>query len=172
MCSKGLEMKILIIQTGGTIDKDYPKKYGGYLFEITEPASKRILERANPGFEFEFVTLFKKDSLDMTLKDRCSILEYVLKAKAAKILITHGTDTMSETAKVLFDGLKGKKKIVVLTGAIRPERFYDSDADFNLGAAIGALNVLEPGVYVAMNGRIFQGDRCMKDRATCMFVDK
>jgi L-asparaginase len=163
-------MRILFIQTGGTIDKDYPRKVGGYLFEISEAAAKRILSRANPGFEYEFVTLMRKDSLDMTLEDRRKIVEYCQNSPAKKILITHGTDTMAETAKLLTNSVRDKA--VVLTGAIRPERFYDSDSDFNLGTALGALNVLDKGVYVAMNGVLFPGDKCMKDRETGKFVER
>ncbi|MDO9575611.1 MAG: asparaginase domain-containing protein, partial [bacterium] len=92
-------MKITFIQTGGTIDKDYPKLAKGYGFEIGEPAVKRILEKVNPNFGFEIISILKKDSLDITDEDREKIYEVCVKADSDKIIITHGTDTMIETAK-------------------------------------------------------------------------
>jgi L-asparaginase len=161
-------MKILFIQTGGTIDKDYPKSTKGYAFEISEPAVKRILEKVNPSFEFEIIPLLQKDSLDITDENRQKIFDTCLSTKDDKIIITHGTDTLIETAKFL-SGIKDKT--IILTGAIKPERFKDSDAEFNIGAAIGAISVIQAGLYIAMNGRIFEYDKVSRDETTGKFVD-
>jgi len=162
-------MKITFIQTGGTIDKDYPKLAKGYGFEIGEPAVKRILEKVNPNFGFEIISILKKDSLDITDEDREKIYEVCVKADSDKIIITHGTDTMIETAKKLSEI---KNKVIILTGAMKPERFSDSNASFNIGTAIGAVNILENGVYIAMNGRIYSWDRCKRDLKTGQFIEK
>jgi L-asparaginase len=161
-------MKITYIQTGGTIDKDYPRLTKGYAFEIGEPAIKRILERVNPNFEYEVVSALKKDSIDITEKDREKIYRLCKKA-GRKIIVTHGTDTMIETAEKLSD-LEGKT--IILTGAMRPEKFSDSDASFNIGVAVGALNVIESGVYIAMNGRVYPWDKCKRNLKTGQFIEK
>lgn len=162
-------MKITFIQTGGTIDKDYPRKTKGYAFEIADPAVSRILQRANPNFEFEVITVLRKDSLEITDAEREEIFQACKKAGGDKIIVTHGTDTMIETAKKLT---AIKNKAIVLTGALLPERFSNSDAHFNVGAAIGAINVLSNGVYVAMNGRIYAWDQCERDMSTGWFIEK
>jgi L-asparaginase len=161
-------MKILFIQTGGTIDKDYPALTEGYLFEITGPAVKRILEKVQPVFDFRILSLLQKDSLDISDKDRSKIRDACIKADENKILITHGTDTIIETAEKL-SGIKNK--LIVLTGAMRPERFSNSDADFNIGVAIGALNMADAGVYIAMNGRVYPADKVKRDLNTGRFVE-
>ena len=161
-------MKILFIQTGGTIDKDYEKGRKAYLFEITDPAVGRIMKRAHPNFKYEVVTLTKKDSLDLTDADRKKIYNYCAKSKEERIVITHGTDTMDKTAKLL-SGLTGKT--IVFTGSSRPERFTDSDADFNLGGAVTAVQTLPHGVYVVMSGRVYPCDR-FKKASDGQFVDK
>jgi len=160
-------MKILFIQTGGTIDKDYPQK-SGYAFEIREPAATRILEKIKPDFEFESVSLMKKDSTDIDDKDREKLFQYCKKSKYENIILTHGTDTMVDTASKL-SAIKDKK--IILTGAFHPERFQNSDADFNIGTAIGAINTAKPGIYIAMNGRVFEWDKCKRDSGN-RFVDK
>lgn len=159
-------MKILFVQAGGTIDKDYPKKNKGYAFEIDEPAALRILARAEVGFEYEVVSLMKKDSLDMTEGDRATIREYCLGSSFEKIVITHGSDTLLATAKAIGQ-LSGKT--IVLTAAFRPERFENSDADFNLGLAIGALNINKEGTFIAINGRLFLPENCHKNETTGQF---
>jgi L-asparaginase len=162
-------MKIAFIQTGGTIDKDYPKATGGYAFEIGEPAVKRILQRINPNFDFEIISILKKDSLDITEDDRKRINDACEKTAAGKIVVTHGTDTMIETAEKL-SSIKGK--VIVLTGAMKPEKFVDSDAAFSLGTAVGAINVLQQGVYIAMNGRIYPWNKVKRNSRTGQFVEK
>jgi L-asparaginase len=148
-------MKITFLQTGGTIDKDYPAgdNNHGYAFEITTPAVRRILEKLDPlECEYEIVECLKKDSLDITDNDRAKIASTCKSIPDECIVITHGTDTIRETAESLAS-LKDAKTIV-LTGAMKPERFKDSDADFNLGLAVGAVSTLENGVYIALNGVI------------------
>lgn len=155
-----------MIQTGGTIDKDYPKTNNGYAFEIDEPAAKRVLENAFPGFEYEVVSLLKKDSQEITQADRIEIKSYIENHSAQKILITHGSDTLIETA-LFLNNLQDKA--IVLTGAFIPERFTNSDAAFNIGVAIGALNLLEEGTFIAMNGMVFPANNVQKNTITGMF---
>ena len=159
-------MKILFIQTGGTIDKDYPKTKA-YAFEIGEPAVKRILNKINPNFSYKILPLVRKDSLDLNNLDRDRILKVCRQAREEKIIITHGTDTMVKTAKVLS---VIKNKTVVITGSLRPEKFADSDAAFNLGLAVAAVQVLHIGVYIAMSGRIVVWNKVRKDLKTGKFV--
>ena len=160
-------MKITFIQTGGTIDKDYPKKIKGYAFEISEPAVGRIIEKLNPSFEYEIISVLKKESLEITDEDRDKIKDMCKKTKNDKIIITHGTDTMLETAKAISEI---KDKTIIITGAMRPERFSNSDAPINIGTAIGAINALENGVYIAMQGIVFRWDKCTRNMITGQFV--
>ena len=161
-------MRITFIQTGGTIDKDYPKTTKGYAFEISEPAVKRILEKLNTSFEYEILSVIKKDSLDIIEEDREKILKACKNAKNEKIIITHGTDTMIETSERLSSI---KDKTIIITGAMRPERFSNSDAPINVGLAIGAINVLKNGVYIAMHGKVLPWDKCKRDVKTGQFVE-
>lgn len=143
-------MKIIFIQTGGTIDKDYPHTTKGWAFEFGEPATKRILEKLDPSFDHEIITAFQKDSLEINDEDRKSLATLISKLDADKIIITHGTDTMIETALLLNRNISDK--VIVLTGAMRPEQFSNSDAPVNVGSAIAAVQLLSPGVYIAMHG--------------------
>ena len=161
-------MTITFIQTGGTIDKDYLGKVGSYNFSIDEPAVKRVLARIDLSFEYEVLSCMKKDSLDMTNEDRIRIKKMCETVKGNRIIITHGTDTMVQTAKVLSP-VKGKT--IVLTGSMLPERFKGSDADFNLGVAVGAVASLGEGVYIAMGGRIFRWDNVEKHKVTGQFIE-
>ncbi|MDD2807090.1 MAG: asparaginase domain-containing protein [Patescibacteria group bacterium] len=161
-------MKITFIQTGGTIDKEYPKTTKGYAFEIGEPAVKRILEKINPVFEYEIIPLLQKDSLDITEKDREKITLACKNNQNDKIVITHGTDTMAETAEKLSEI---KDKTIVITGAMRPEKFYDSDAMFNVGAAIISAANLPRGVYITMNGRVYEWNKVKRDIVTGQFIE-
>lgn len=145
-------MRITFVQTGGTIDKDYPKNKGGYAFEFGEPAVNRILERLNPSFDYKVVTVFQKDSLEITSQDREKLMKLLNDMGDNKIIITHGTDTMIETGKYLYENIKNK--VIVLTGAMRPERFINSDAAINLGCAIATVNLCDRGVFIAMHGII------------------
>ena len=161
-------MRIVFIQTGGTIDKDYPRTRKGYAFEIREPAVERILQKAHPNFDYTIIPLLTKDSQDITKQDRERIRETCESADSDKIVITHGTDTMLETAKKLS---KVRNKVIVLTSAMRPEKFVDSDASFNVGTAIGAINILTKGVYIAMNGRIYPWNKVKRNEKTGQFVE-
>jgi len=162
-------MQLLFIQTGGTIDKDYPKTVKGYGFEITEAAVKRIVERIKIDYDFEIITFIQKDSQDITNNDRLKLTQLCEKTQYDKIIITHGTDTIIETAKQL-SVIKNKK--IILTGAFTPEKFKDSDADFNVGCAIGAIEYVPLGVYVAMNGKVFKHNEVKRNLKTGQFVRK
>lgn len=161
-------MKILFIQTGGTIDKDNPRIKKSYQFVIADPASERILQSIQPNFQYSILKLLKKDSLDLTDSERKKIAKACKDAKEDHIVITHGTDTFIQTAKYIAQ-LKLPKKII-LTGSIMPERFIGSDASFNIGVSVGAIPYIENGVYIAMNGRIYNWDKCKKNDE-CRFVD-
>ncbi len=154
-------MKIIFITTGGTIDKDYASKAQTYNFEIAKPAVSRILKTIRPNFDFKVISILKKDSLDITDNDRQLIFDTCKDVQNDKIIITHGTDTMVKTAKKL-SSIKGKK--IILVGASKPERFKDSDAAVNIGVAIGAVNCLKAGVYITMNGRVYDWNNCEKRR--------
>lgn len=143
-------MNILFIQTGGTIDKDYPHTTKGWAFEFGEPAIPRILEKLNPSFTYSVETAFQKDSLEITTEDRAQLAQLIKEKGFTKNIITHGTDTILDSAAFL-DG-EIKDQLVILTGAMRPERFYNSDAPVNLGVAIGGAQVLNSGVWVSMHG--------------------
>jgi L-asparaginase len=162
-------VKIAIVATGGTIDKDYTTALGGVNFEVGEPAVQRLLNRLTPmNLEYTVQSILRKDSLDLTDEDRRLLRRTVAACPEDRVLVTHGTDTMIESARVLSD-IAGKT--IVMTGSMRPEKFSDSDAEFNLGLALGALNVLPPGTYIAMSGRVYPWHRCRKDRATERFVE-
>ena len=157
-------MKITFIQTGGTIDKDYPHTSKGWAFEFGEPAARRIIEKFNPSFEYEILTSCQKDSLEITDQDRTEMAELINRQQSTKVILTHGTDTMLETAAFLDRHVK--HKLVVITGAMRPERFSNSDAPMNLGAAIAAANLLERGVYIAMHGIVKPFEDMRRDPET------
>lgn len=144
---------ITFIQTGGTIDKDYPPNSTnhGYNFEIGEPAFTHILATIRPQFEFETMSVLRKDSLDITDADRELIRAQVEALENNQVVITHGTDTIRQTAEVLA-GISAKT--IVLTGSMTPEKFKGSDAEFNLGMAVAAAQTLPPGVYIALRGQV------------------
>ena len=158
---------ILFIQTGGSIDKDYPKVTRAYAFEIAKPAVMRIADRIRAGFTYDIVELLKKDSQDITDSDRQLIYKTCLDSKFDKIIITHGTDTMIETAKVL-SGISDKT--IILTGAMVPEKFKNTDADFNVGSAVGAISVLPSGTYIAMHGRVVPYSKAVRELSTGQFT--
>lgn len=158
---------ITFVQTGGTIDKDYPRQTKGWAFEIGEPAFSRILEKIQPSFNYEFKNLLQKDSQEITLQDREFLVNSLQSIENKHIIISHGTDTMIETAMFLDKYINDK--VVILTGAIRPERFSDSDAEFNLGCAVGAVFNLVPGIYVAMFGIVKSYNEIKRDKETGRF---
>lgn len=161
-------MKITFITTGGTIDKAYEKRKGTYNFEIMDPSVTYILKNITPNFEYKVLSIIKKDSLDITEKDRQLIFDTCKNAEDTKIIITHGTDTMIETAKKLSE-LRGK--VIILVGAAQPERFKETDADFNVGMAVGVANILKEGIFIAMNGRVYPWDK-VKKADSGHFLDK
>lgn len=156
--------KILIMAAGGTFDKVYYDALSDY--KVGEPQVKWILAQANPNLNIEIESVLKKDSLDMTAADRDLLKKRVVKALQQKIIITHGTDTMAETANTL---LAITNKTVVLTGAMRPARFRDSDALFNTGFALAAVQLLPTGVFITMNGQVFNAAAVRKNRVSGRF---
>ncbi|WP_137884988.1 asparaginase domain-containing protein [Pseudomonas sp. 2FE] len=159
-------MNIQIFTTGGTFDKVYYDALSD--FQIGEPMAPEILREAAVTFDFQVESLVKKDSLELTAEDRALIRAKVAACPAKHILITHGTDTMTLTADVLKD-IPGK--VILFTGAMQPARMRSTDAPFNLGVAIGALQCLAEGIYVAMSGRIFEAGKVKKNRAAGRFED-
>ena len=160
-------LSITFIQTGGTIDKDYPKTRNGWAFEIGDPAILRLLEKLNPSFEYEIITAFRKDSLEIDLTDRNQLVALIQNHKSSIFIITHGTDTLIETGQFLEK--KVTEKLIILTGALRPERFTNSDAALNIGTAIGVANSLKKGIYIAMNGIVKSVDLARRDEKTDRF---
>ena len=152
-------MKIHILTTGGTIDKFYFDQKDS--FQVGEPQIGQLLREANVTVDYEIRALMHKDSLDLTDSDRELIVAAVRETPGERFLITHGTDTMLLTAALLAERVTGK--VMVLTGAMQPARLRSSDAFFNIGFAFCAAQQLEPGAYVAMNGRIFLPGRARKN---------
>jgi L-asparaginase len=159
-------LKIKFFSVGGTIDKVYFDKLSDY--QVGFPSVREILGRLPVAFEYEIESLLRKDSLDMDESDRQLIRDGVTAESSRKIIITHGTDTMVETGKCLSD-IPGK--CIVLTGAMEPANFKSSDAVFNVGVAVGAVLSLPNGVYIAMNGRIFDPLKCRKNRELGIFEE-
>jgi L-asparaginase len=152
-------MAIAIFTAGGTIDKVYFDAKGGY--QVGAPMVRELLAHARLAAQPRIVELLRKDSLEMTVEDRDAIRAAVAASPEARIIVTHGTDTMVETAQALRD-IAGKT--IVLTGALQPGRFSDSDAAFNLGLAFAAVQLCSQGVYVVANGTIFPGAQVRKNR--------
>jgi L-asparaginase len=159
--------KIRILITGGTFDKTYNELTGELYFKDSHLPEMLKLGRSN--LDLEIRTLMMIDSLHMTDEDRQIILRQCGKAPEQHIVITHGTDTMAETAGVLGRAIHGKT--IVLTGAMIPYKFGSSDGLFNLGSALAFAQTLPPGVYIAMNGRYFPWDGVRKNRRTGIFEE-
>lgn len=151
--------------TGGTIDKVYFDALSE--FEVGETALHPILRDANVTIDITITPLMRKDSLELTDADRATIHAAVAASDARHILITHGTDTMAVTAATLCDIAD---KTIVLTGAMQPAALRSSDSVFNIGFAVAAAQLLPPGVYVAMNGQVFDAGKVAKDRSANRFV--
>lgn len=156
--------RVKIFCTGGTLDKVYFDALSEY--QIGEPVVGEILEEGLAGFPFEVESILRKDSLDMTAQDRTYIADLVRTEPCQHILITHGTDTMVETALCLQD-IPGKT--IVLTGAMQPARFRNTDAVFNIAYAIAAAQHLSHGTYLAMNGQVFTPQAVQKNRKAGQF---
>ena len=150
---------LTIVATGGTIDKIYFDDKSNY--QIGAPQIGEILAQLGVAFTFDVIALMRKDSLHMDAADRELIRSTILAQPHRHVLVTHGTDTMVETARALA-GIAGKT--IVLTGALNPARFQGSDAVFNIGCAVGAIQALPDGVYIAMNGRVWDPQRVRKNR--------
>ena len=151
-------MKVAILTTGGTFDKVYFDANSEY--SIGDPCITSILDEGNVNSDYRIQSILKKDSLDITSKERQIIKNSVEECVEERIIIIHGTDTMVETAKSLEDI---KDKTIVLTGAMQPARFKKTDAIFNSGFALAAVQTLEYGVYITMNGMIFRSDNVKKN---------
>lgn len=160
-------MAIRIFITGGTFDKEYNEITGQLYFNDTH--MNDLLDMGRCKVDVEIRTLMMVDSLEMTDEDRNLIVHQCNNAEEARIVITHGTDTMSNTAKVIAQ--KVKDKTIVLTGAMIPIKFGSSDGLFNLGSALAFAQSLPAGVYVAMNGRYFNWDNVRKNKQTGMFEE-
>jgi L-asparaginase len=152
-------MSLRVITTGGTIDKVYFDATSDY--EVGEPTVPHVFREAGVLLEYQLEPLFRKDSLEITVEDRVLIRQACERSAEHQILITHGTDTMAETAEFLT-GLTGKT--IVLTGALSPARFRVTDAIFNLGLALGAVQSGKEGVFLAMNGTVFPAGAVKKNR--------
>jgi len=157
-------MQLAVFSMGGTIDKVYFDDLSDYT--VGEPQVGAILAGANVDLAFEVMEVARKDSLYVTDDERRELRERIAADPRRLVLVTHGTDTMTETARVLADI---PDKVIVLTGAMSPARFAASDATFNVGCAVGAVQSLPPGVYVAMNGRVFAAGTVRKNRQAGRF---
>src|SRR3982750_2122583 len=160
-------MTIRILVTGGTFDKKYNERNGELFFQDTHLAEMLRLGRCRVDVTVRTVMMI--DSLEMTDADRALIVQNCVQSEEDRIVITHGTDTMTETAAAIARAVMGKT--IVLTGAMIPYAFGSSDGLFNLGSALSFVQVLPPGVYIAMNGRFFASDRVQKNRQTGVFED-
>ncbi|RYZ72261.1 MAG: asparaginase [Lysobacteraceae bacterium] len=150
--------ELLIVTTGGTIDKIYFDDKSD--FQVGDPQIGRILEELGVAFRFHVIPIMRKDSLHIGEADRELVRDTIAAQSTRHVLITHGTDSMVETARVL-SSIEGKT--IVLTGALNPARFRGSDAEFNIGCAVGAVQSLPAGVYIAMNGRIWDPAKVRKN---------
>ena len=160
-------ISIRIFITGGTFDKEYNELNGQLYFKDTHLHD--LLEMGRNKVPVEIRTLMMIDSLEMTAEDRDLIVHQCRQCEEDRIVITHGTDTMAETARVLAE--KINDKTIILTGAMIPIKFGSSDGLFNLGSALAFAQTLQPGVYVAMNGRCFNSDNVQKNKLTGIFEE-
>jgi L-asparaginase len=158
---------ILVLTTGGTIDKQYFDALSQY--QITDSIITRLLDVARVRHPYQVAEVLRKDSIDITDADRAQIVAHVRSANLSKIVITHGTDTMTVTATALA---AIPDKTIVLTGALAPARFSESDAAFNLGMAFATVQTAAPGVYIAINGSVFRGNEVVKNRELGYFLPK
>ena len=156
--------QLCIVTTGGTIDKIYFDDKSDY--QIGAPQIGEILAQIGVAFRFEVIPILRKDSLHLTDDDRRLVRDAIARQPQRHVLVTHGTDTMVETAQALT-GLGDK--VIVLTGALNPARFTGSDAVFNIGCAVGAVQALPAGVWIAMNGRVWDPAKVRKNRTANRF---
>ena len=156
---------IVVLTTGGTIDKTYFDALSKY--QVGESVVQGLLAIGRVTYPFRIVEAMRKDSLDITAEDREMLRAKVAELPATRVVITHGTDTMTETARVMASI---PDKTIVFTGSLSPARFSESDATFNLGMAFATVQVAPPGVYIAMSGQVFRADKVRKDHAAGRFV--
>mmetsp|Transcript_792 Transcript_792/g.1582 ORF Transcript_792/g.1582 Transcript_792/m.1582 type:complete len:185 (+) Transcript_792:15-569(+) len=158
---------LTVVTTGGTIDKEYPRSTSGYAFEFgEETAAARLLSGLSLlGYsDYEVVNVCAKDSQEINTADRDSLCTAVRSASGSQIVVTHGTDTLIDSAQYLLQSGAAAGKAVVFTGAMKPERFKDSDASFNFGGAVSATSIIRPGsVAVCMGGRVVDCMKCLRD---------
>src|SRR5215469_11044065 len=156
---------IAVVTTGGTIDKLYFDSLSEY--QVGESVVRKLLAIANVKYPFEVIEALRKDSLEMTDADREELYRQVSSLSTSRVVITHGTDTMTTTAARLA-AIQGKT--MVMTGALAPARFSESDASFNLGMAFATAQTAPPGVFIVMNGEVFVAGAVRKDREAGRFV--
>lgn len=160
------DQSVLVVTTGGTIDKVYFDALSE--FEVGQSVVGDLLRQAHVTATFEIVEAMRKDSLELTDRDRSVIRALIAERPHTAVVVTHGTDTMVQSAGVLAELTS---RTIVLTGALSPARFAQTDAVFNVGMAFAAAQTLDPGVYIAMNGQVFDGLRVRKDRDVNRFVE-
>lgn len=156
---------IVVLTTGGTIDKTYFDALSKY--QVGESVVQRLLEIGRVTYPFRIIEVLRKDSLDLTAEDRETLRAKVAELPSTRVVITHGSDTMTETARVMASI---RDKTIVFTGSLSPARFSESDATFNLGMAFAIVQVAAPGVYIAMSGQVFRADKVRKDHDAGRFV--
>jgi len=156
---------IAVVTTGGTIDKTYFDALSSY--QVGESLIGKVFEVARVAYPYRIIELMRKDSLELTDEDRERLRSTIETLGTRRVVVTHGTDTMTLTARALASL---SDRTIVLTGALSPARFAESDATFNLGMAFAASQMLPAGVYIAMNGQLFRGDQVRKDRELGCFV--
>ena len=161
-------MSVRIFITGGTFDKEYDEITGSLFFKDTH--LREMLDLGRAKIDVNIRTLMMVDSLEMSSEDRNLIVENCRNSEEEQIIITHGTDTMTETGRMLAEA--NIKKTIVLTGAMIPYKFGSSDGLFNLGSALGFVQSLPKGIYIAMNGRCFNYDKVRKNKETGIFENR
>lgn len=161
-----MKPKITFVLTGGTIDKEYEAL--DKAFTVGKGAIERILSFVKPNFEFEVVPVVQKVSVNITDEDKEEIKKACVNSSSDKVVVTYGTDTMTGIGSLL-NGIKDKT--IVITGALKSQLIKDTDAEFNVGFAVAAVQALPAGVYIAMSGRIYEWDKCHKDMGTGQFVE-
>ena len=166
--------RIAILGMGGTIDKDYPRAHSGYAFEICAPAAERVLAQMPfLGLVWRVESVCAKDSTEITDADRDLLVAALRRAEETRVVVTHGTDTLIQTAQYVLASGAAKGKAIAFVGSMKPERFNDSDAHFNLGAAVGATSLLGAGVVVVvMGGNVIDCQRAERHLDTGIFVDR
>ena len=163
---KDIKMKIIFLATGGTFDKLYYDALSDY--KIGDPQVTAILKQATVSLDYQVDSIITKDSLDINDTDRAALRARIENDSNTHFVVIHGTDTMAETARALQSI---NDKTIVLTGAMQPARFKDSDAEFNIGFAVAAVQLLKSGVYIAMNAKVFAADKVRKNRDKGCFED-